>query len=263
MEGTHLRLVGTNVPRCFVESDKGASLARRAIAEFLGTALLMLAVVGSTLHESSSALSSGMAVSASLIGLILAFGTVSGGHFNPTITIMQWSQGIRGTDCTVWYVIAQVGGALTGAILTDLIFEIPIDWPRFDAPTLPYLASEAVASFALMTIVFCCTRSASKLIGPFAVGLWLLAAIVSTPTGSIANPAVAIALLASPAEQSVFAVITFVVVQLAAGRLAIQAVSFIYPDEGARQCRCMQAPRIVGLILRNHPTPIALTNAGV
>jgi glycerol uptake facilitator-like aquaporin len=213
-----------------VEDDANVSLFRRSLAEGVGTAMLMIAVVGSGLHVSSSELSSAMAISGSLIGLILAFGAVSGGHFNPTITLMQWLSGRRKMDCAVWYIASQIAGGFTGAFVSASVFSVPLGRPNFDFPRVSSLASEGVASFGLMTIVFCCSRSTNKLVGPFAVGLWLLAAILSTPTGSIANPAVAISLLATPDTASAVAVTLFVVVQIVGGGLAALTVSTIYPD---------------------------------
>lgn len=226
------RLVGTQSRRCFVEDDASASLFRRSLAEGVGTAMLMIAVVGSGLQVGSSLLSSAMAISGSLIALILAFGAVSGGHFNPTITLMQWLSGKRKLDCTISYVASQIAGGLVGSLVSAIVFSVPLGRPNFESPAISSLESEGVASFGLMTVVFCCSRSTSKLAGPFAVGLWLLAAIVATPTGSIANPAVAISLLATPATASVVAVTLFVVVQIIGGGLAALMVSVIYPDGG-------------------------------
>ncbi|NKK56638.1 hypothetical protein GFM44_11950 [Rhizobium leguminosarum bv. viciae] len=227
-----LGAVGTSSRKCFVEDDVTVSLFRRSLAEGVGTAMLMIAVVGSGLHVGSSELSSAMAISGSLIGLILAFGAVSGGHFNPTITLMQWLFGQRKLDCAVWYIASQIAGGLSGALVSAFVFGVPPGRPGFDSPTVSSLASEGVASFGLMTVVFCCSRSTNKLVGPFAVGLWLLAAILSTPTGSIANPAVAISLFATPASASVVAVSLFVVVQIVGGSLAALTASTIYPDGG-------------------------------
>ncbi|MGO7605653.1 aquaporin [Rhizobium ruizarguesonis] len=171
-----LGAVGTSSRKCFVEDDVTVSLFRRSLAEGVGTAMLMIAVVGSGLHVGSSELSSAMAISGSLIGLMLAFGAVSGGHFNPTITLMQWLSGQRTLDCAVWYIASQIAGALSGALVSAFVFGVPPGRPGFDSPTVSSLASEGVASFGLMTVVFCCSRSTNKLVGPFAVGLWLLAA---------------------------------------------------------------------------------------
>ncbi|PZM08321.1 aquaporin [Rhizobium tubonense] len=223
---------GTPSRKCFVEDDATVSLFRRSLAEGVGTAMLMIAVVGSGLHDGSSQSSSAMAIAGSLIGLILAFGAVSGGHFNPTITLLQWAMGRRRLDCTVWYVTAQIVGGVVGALVSTVIFSEAPGLPGSQFPAISLLASEGVASFGLMTVVFCCSRSTNKFVGPFAVGLWLMAAILSTPTGSIANPAVAISLLATPASASVVAATLFVIVQIVGGGLAALTVATIYPDGG-------------------------------
>ncbi|MGM4913154.1 aquaporin [Rhizobium sp. 768_B6_N1_8] len=228
MESRHLRAVRRS--SCFFEDDSTVSVLRRSAAEGIGTFLLMVAVVGSGLQKESSVMSSSIAISGSLIALILAFGAVSGGHFNPTITLVQWRRNQRRLDCTVGYVTAQILGGVAGALASGLLFGVTPGSATFDPPSLSSLASEGIASFGLMTIVFCSTKSTSKFIGPFAVGLWLMAAIVSTPTGSIANPAVAIGLLAAPGNISVFAVVTFIVIQVASGSLAAQMVSLFYPN---------------------------------
>jgi glycerol uptake facilitator-like aquaporin len=227
-----LGAVGASSRKCFVEDDATVSLFRRSLAEGVGTAMLMIAVVGSGLHVGNSELSSAIAISGSLIGLILAFGAISGGHFNPTITLVQWLCGQRKLDCTVWYIASQIAGGLAGALVSAIVFGVSPGRAGFDFPAASSLASEGVASFALMTVVFCCSRSTNKLVGPFAVGLWLLAAILSTPTGSIANPAVAISLFATPASASVVAVTLFVIVEIIGGSLAALTVSTIYPDGG-------------------------------
>jgi glycerol uptake facilitator-like aquaporin len=170
-----------------------------------------------------------VAVSSALIGLILAFGSVSGGHFNPVITIAQWQAGQRGIECVVWYVSAQVFGGIIGSLLADLMFALPPGKPSAELPNASAMTSEGLATFGLMIVAFCSSRSTSKLTGPFAVGLWLLAAIVATPTRSIANPAVAISLLASPSSASMFSVAAFIVVQLAGGSLAARCSDFLYP----------------------------------
>jgi glycerol uptake facilitator-like aquaporin len=229
MEVAHLRVVPKRTSRCFVEDDASASLVRRSLAEGIGTMMLMVVVVGAEIGGSGSPVASAVAVSSALIGLILAFGSVSGGHFNPVITIAQWQAGQRGIECVVWYVSAQVFGGIIGSLLADLMFALPPGKPSAELPNASAMTSEGLATFGLMMVVFCSSRSTSKLTGPFAVGLWLLAAIVATPTRSIANPAVAISLLASPSSASMFSVAAFIVVQLAGGSLAARCSDFLYP----------------------------------
>jgi glycerol uptake facilitator-like aquaporin len=134
-------------------------------------------------------------------------------------------------ECTVWYILAQTCGGILGALLVDLMFALPPGLPTANLPGASAVVSEALATFGLMTVVFCSSRSTSKLAGPFAVGLWLLGAIVSTPTGSIANPAVAISLLASPSSTSIVSLAMFVVGQFAGGSLAAQFAEYLYRTE--------------------------------
>lgn len=229
MESAHLRIVPHTTSRCFVEDDTDAPLVRRSLAEGVGTMLLMVAVVGSNLGGDGSPLASAAAVSGALISLILALGSVSGGHFNPVITIAQWRAGRRRTDCMIWYVSAQTMGGIVGALVADIVFAVPPGLPTTELPSAAAVASEALATFGLMIVVCCSSRSVSRMTGPFAVGLWLLGAILATPTRSIANPAVAISLLASPSSASILSVGAFVAVQLAGGSLAARCSEFMYP----------------------------------
>ena len=112
---------------CFFEQHPDMALARRAMAEDLGTLLLMVAVTGSGLNAQrlfSDQLGLGLLASAgviagALVSLIIAFGSVSGGHLNPLITGLQWLAGQRRLDCTLAYIAAQAGGAVLGAMLAS------------------------------------------------------------------------------------------------------------------------------------------------
>lgn len=232
MEGSLLKLVPQRSARCFVEDDASAPLVRRSFAEAVGTMLLIVAVLGAGIGGKAAPISSAMAISGTLIGLILALGSVSGGHFNPVITVLQWGAGQRGLECTTWYVAAQILGGTAGAVLVDLMFAVPPSPPTEELPNAAAVVSEALSTFGLMMVVFCSRRSTNKMTGPFAVGLWLLGAIIATPTGSIANPAVAISLLLSPSSASVTAVALFIAVQFAGGALALQCVDLLYPSAG-------------------------------
>lgn len=232
MEGSLLKLVPQRASRCFVEDDASAPLVRRSLAEAVGTMLLIVAVLGAGIGEKAAPISSAMAVAGTLIGLILALGSVSGGHFNPVITVLQWRSGQRGLECMVWYVAAQILGGIAGAVLVDVMFADPPGPPTTELPNAAAIVSEALSTFGLMMVVFCSSRSTSKMTGPFAVGLWLLGAIIATPTGSIANPAVTISLLMSPSSTSLIAVALFVVVQFAGGTLAVRCTDILYPPAG-------------------------------
>ncbi|WP_377805931.1 aquaporin [Azospirillum sp. A29] len=222
---------------CFVERDPRVALARRAAVEGIGTLLLMLMVAGAgdAVLRSGGLAGSGplpgaLATSGSLIGLILAFGAVSGGHFNPLITVLQWLAGGRRLDCTIAYVVAQSAGAVAGAMLADALFGV-----RTQAvAALPFgnpLLSEAVATAGLMIIVFGCSRSGRAQTGPFAVGAWLTAAILATPSGSYANPAVTLGALftGGPVALSGGSALLYVLAQSAGALAAFLVISIAYP----------------------------------
>ncbi|MCA2431056.1 aquaporin [Rhizobium leguminosarum] len=187
--------------RCFFERDPALSLFRRAFVESVGTGLLAIAMVGSGLAVSTYAkaqplaasLVIAIAIAGSLVGLIVALGKVSGGHYNPLITFAQWLGGERKGDCTIGYVIAQIIGGVVGALVAGQMFGSPFRTVSPEFPSFGMLLSELVASAGLMTVVFGCARSSRWDTGPFAVGSWLVAAILATPSTSYANPAVTLA----------------------------------------------------------------------
>jgi hypothetical protein len=107
-------------PVCFLELDPQFSLLRRGAAEFTGTLLLVLVLMGTrlnaqqapTISRDAAGLMGAVAAGSALAGLILAFGAVSGAHFNPLITILQWMSRLRSAKCAVTYVAANSCGAL-------------------------------------------------------------------------------------------------------------------------------------------------------
>ncbi|NKJ03805.1 aquaporin [Rhizobium sp. SG741] len=142
MESSLLKLVPQRASRCFVEDDASAPLVRRSLAEAVGTMLLIVAVVGAGTGGKAAPISSAMAISGTLIALILALGSVSGGHFNPVITVLQWRAGQRGLKCTTWYVAAQILGGIAGAVLVDVMFAVPPGAPTAELPNVAAIVSE-------------------------------------------------------------------------------------------------------------------------
>ncbi|WP_321490187.1 aquaporin [uncultured Hyphomonas sp.] len=225
---------------CFHEADPGVPLAKRAMAEALGTLLLVLAASGAGLAgERAFRAEPGLvlpvaaiAIPGALVGLILALGAVSGGHFNPLITILQWLAGERGRICMLAYVGAQFAGGVVGGWLGAALWQAAptatVVWDRMS------LASEAIATGGLMLIVFGCSRSGRTEIGPIAVGAWLSASILSSPTTSYANPAVVAGALASagPLFLQPGAGFSFVCVEIAGSIAALAPIAFFYPRRG-------------------------------
>lgn len=179
----------------------GLSLPRRAAAEFLGTAMLLVAVVGSGIMATRLSagdaglqlLENAIATAGALVGLILMFGAVSGAHFNPAVTILDLLSGsVRMRDAGA-YIAAQVAGACAGTILANVMFELPAISRATTERSSPALwLSEVVATVALLLVIQGCVRSGRANVVPFAVGAWIGGAYWFTSSTSFANPAVTI-----------------------------------------------------------------------
>jgi glycerol uptake facilitator-like aquaporin len=181
------------------------SLARRAAAEGLGTALLLATVVGSgIMAERLSAgnvaialLANTIATGAALVALIMTFGSISGAHFNPAVSIADASQGGLAWRDVPAYVGVQVVGALVGVMLAHVMFGEPlVSASRHVRSGMPQLVSEFVASFGLLAVIWGCSRRQPQSV-PFAVGAYITAAYWFTASTSFANPAVTLARAAS------------------------------------------------------------------
>lgn len=177
------------------------TIAQRAFAEWLGTAFLLAAVVGSGIMAQKLAggnvalalLCNTIPTGAILVVLILMFGPVSGAHFNPAVTLALALRGDTTWPGAAVYVLAQVAGATVGVWLAHLMFELPV-WQTSlteRSGTGQWLA-EAVATFGLlMTILGVAAKTPSAV--PYAVGLYITSAYWFTASTSFANPAVTIA----------------------------------------------------------------------
>jgi glycerol uptake facilitator-like aquaporin len=177
------------------------SLARRVVAEFLGTAFLVAAVVGSGIigerlangNVALALLANTIATGAALVALILAFGLVSGAHFNPVVTLMDaWERGLPWKE-TPYYVIGQVLGGMTGTVMANLMFALPpVSLSHHVRSGPSQVLSEFVATFGLIAIIWGCSRLRNNAVA-FAVGAYITAAYWFTASTSFANPAVTIA----------------------------------------------------------------------
>ncbi len=178
-----------------------ASLSRRIVAEFVGSLLLIAAVVGSGImgerlaggNVSLALLANTLATGAALIAIILAFGPISGAHLNPAVTLTDaWLGGIAWRD-TLPYIIAQVTGAFTGVAVAHLMFGVAVFSVSTHARSgLPQMFSEFIATFGLLAVIWGCARTRPSAV-PFAVGCYITAAYWFTASTSFANPAVTIA----------------------------------------------------------------------
>jgi glycerol uptake facilitator-like aquaporin len=223
---------------CFFERDPQAPIMRRASAEGVGTLLLVFVASSSGLtarallggNSALGLLLSALAIAGALTGVILAFGAVSGGHFNPLITGLQWLAGERPLDCTLAYFAAQLGGGVLGALLASTLFHTGGPIIGHTPPNWSMAASELVASAGLMTVVLGCVRGGRAEVGPFAVGAWLVAAIIATPSASYANPAIALGALfaAGPIALPLETVLLYIPAELVGALLAYFVIRTIY-----------------------------------
>jgi arsenate reductase len=216
-------------------------LARKVTAEALGTGLLVAAVVGSGIaaqrlspnNVGLQLLENSTATAGALVALILAFGSVSGAHFNPVVSLAdRWFGGLSNRDLGA-YVAAQVAGGGLGAIAANLMFDLDaVNVSTKVRSGADLWFAEVVATLGLLLVIFGVVRAGRAALAPFAVAGYIAAAYWFTSSTSFANPAVTIArtlsnTFAGIAPESVPA---FVVAQLLGGALAIALAVFLYPD---------------------------------
>ena len=174
---------------------------RRLVAEGVGTAMLLAAVVGSGImgerlaagNVAIALLANTLATGAALVALILAFGSISGAHFNPAVTVMDAAQGGLPWRCVPGYVCAQVAGAVIGVWAAHAMFGERILMLSSQVRSGPsQLLSEFVATFGLLAVIWGCSRRRSDAVA-FAVAAYITAAYWFTASTSFANPAVTFA----------------------------------------------------------------------
>src|SRR5438094_2427891 len=184
-----------------VTTTQQFTLARRVTAESVGTALLLAAVVGSGIMGERLAggsvavalLANTLATGAALVALILAFGPISGGHFNPAVTLADASQGGLAWGEVPLYISVQIAGAFAGVAAAHAMFETPLFFASRHVRSGPaQVFSEFVATFGLLAVIWGCARVRADAI-PFAVAAYITAAYWFTASTSFANPAVTLA----------------------------------------------------------------------
>jgi glycerol uptake facilitator-like aquaporin len=175
--------------------------AQRAVSEFLGTAFLLAAVVGSGIMAAKLAggnvalalLCNTLPTGAILVVLILIFGPLSGAHFNPAVSLAFTLQGALPWRIAGLYAVAQVLGGIAGVWAAHAMFELPVlELSTTARSGFGQWLGEAVATFGLLLTVFGCVARKSEAT-PYAVGLYITAAYWFTSSTSFANPAVTIA----------------------------------------------------------------------
>lgn len=225
-----------------IETGTGAmhlDLARRLVAEALGTCLLIIAVVGSGIMASRLSddvglqlLENAAATAGALIGLILMFGAVSGAHFNPIVTLVDRLFGTISTRDTVLYAVAQTVGGCIGSLIANAMFELPtFQWSTHERSSGALWLSEVVATVGLLLVIHGCVRTGRASAVPFAVGAWIGGAYWFTSSTSFANPAVTIARTLSDSFAGIkrSSAPMFIVMQVLGAVIAFALIRFLYP----------------------------------
>ncbi len=223
-------------------------LGRRLFAELLGTALLVTVVVGSgiaaqnlsphnvglQLLENSTATAFGLAV------LILMFGPISGGHFNPVVSAADWLLGRRaGTGLpgrhVGGYAAAQTAGAAAGAVLANVMFDVPTELSTTDRTDWHLWLGEVVATAGLVVLIFALARTGRGTWAAPAVGAYIGAAYWFTSSTSFANPSVTIGRMFSDTFAGIdpASVPGFVAAQVLGGAVGLGVVWALYPNVGS------------------------------
>jgi arsenate reductase len=216
-------------------------LARRAVAEFVGTAMLVAIVVGSGIYGQRLSphdvglqlLENSIATGAGLVALILALGPVSGAHFNPVVTMADRILGGTSTHDAGLYVVVQVAGAGVGAMVANLMFDLPaVDVSTHVRSGSGLWLGEAVAAFGLLLVILGVVRAGRASVAAFAVGGYIAAAYWFTSSTSFANPAVTIGRTLSNTFAGIApgSVPMFIVMQVIGALVAVALGVFLFPD---------------------------------
>ncbi|MGH3352219.1 MAG: aquaporin [Nocardioides sp.] len=226
-----------------------SGLARRLVAEGVGTALLVAVVVGSGIAAEQLSpgdvglqlLENSLATVFGLATLILLFGPVSGGHFNPVVSLADWFLGRRdGDDGSSLslpevgaYAAAQCAGGVAGAILANLMFDVETALSAKDRATGPHFLAEVVATAGLVALIFALVRTGRAALAAPAVGAYIGAAYWFTSSTSFANPAVTVGRIFSDTFAGIApsSAPAFVAAQAIGAAVGVLLVLVLYPHK--------------------------------
>jgi glycerol uptake facilitator-like aquaporin len=229
-------------------------LARRLLAELLGSAFLAALVIGSGIAAQTLSpndvglelLENAAATAAGLFAIILMFGPVSGGHFNPVVSLADASfGGIRWRDVAA-YIPAQVAGCVLGAVMANGMFSLAaISISTHHRATPAHLFSEVIATAGLLLVIFSLARTKRANAAPAAVGAYVGAAYFFTSSASFANPAISVGRMFSDTFAGIApaSVPGFVAAQFVGGACAIAILRVLYPDVTPAEAAEVVMPR--------------------
>ena len=219
-------------------------LTRQALAEFLGSAGLVTVVIGSGIAAQRLSptdtglelLENALITGAGLVALILAFGPVSGGHFNPVVTLADRIFGGVSNRQVATYLPAQLVGGAVGAVAANLMFSLDaVSISTHHRSSGGLWLSESLATFGLIVLIFGLVRAGKGALAPFAVGAYITAAYWWSSSTSFANPMIDLARTLSNTFAGIApaSVPMFILMQLVGGAVAVAVVHVLYPDVAA------------------------------
>lgn len=217
------------------------ALWRRLVAEFIGSAFLAALVIGSGIaaqqlspgHTGLQLFENAAATAAGLFAIILMFGPVSGGHFNPVVSFVDAAFGGMSVRDAAAYLPAQVAGCAAGAVVANVMFsQMAWEISTKHRASPAHFLSEVVATLGLLLVIFSLARSGRSRMAPAAVGAYIGAAYFFTSSTSFANPAITVGRTFSNTFAGIApsSVPSFVGAQVVGGILAFALIRMLYPD---------------------------------
>lgn len=233
-------------------------LWRRLVAELVGSAFLAATVIGSGIAAQQLSpgnvglelLENAAVTAAGLFAIIVMFGPISGAHFNPVVSFVDAAfGGLRWCEAA-WYLPAQVGGCIGGAIVADLMFSkaaVSISTHHRASPA--HFLSEIVATLGLILVIFALARSGRARSAPAAVGAYIGAAYFFTSSTSFANPAITVGRMFSDSFAGIApsSVPLFLAAQVVGGLLAFGLIRTLYPGVTPAEAADVIVPHLRGV----------------
>jgi glycerol uptake facilitator-like aquaporin len=246
------------------------ALWRRLLAELLGSAFLAAVVIGSGMAAQSLSpgavglelLENAAATAAGLFAIILMFGPVSGGHFNPVVSFVDAAfGGLRWREAAA-YLPAQVTGCIGGAVVANLMFaQAAVSISAKHRATPAHFLSEVVATLGLILVIFALARSGRSRAAPAAIGAYIGAAYFFTSSTSFANPAITVGRVFSDSFAGIApsSVASFIGAQIIGGLLAVAFIKALYPGVTPEQAADIIVPHHLS---RAEPAPAHVARDG-
>lgn len=224
----------------FASSNMSHTTTRRLLAEFVGTAFLLAAIVGSGIMAENltddiglQLLQNAFATAAALTALILALGSVSGAHLNPAVTLADRAFGGLSNRDTIGYLVAQLTGGVAGVVIANLMFDLPaVTWSTTARSGSHLFLAEIVATLGLLLVIFGLVRAGRGSAVAFAVGAYIAGAFYFTSSTSFANPAVTVARMFSDTFAGIEPASApwFLVAELVGTGVAVVLIRFLFPS---------------------------------